>query len=61
MSDELGPIAYEKTQQQFLEGYSNPRRSVGPKLAEEIDHEVKEIIDGAHSMVTVRSAKSVAF
>jgi cell division protease FtsH len=50
MSDELGPIAYEKTQQQFLEGYTNPRRSVGPELAQEIDREVKEIIDGAHHM-----------
>jgi cell division protease FtsH len=50
MSDELGPIAYERTQQQFIEGYPNPRRSVGPELAEEIDREVKEIIDGAHHM-----------
>jgi cell division protease FtsH len=48
MSDELGPIAYEKTQQQFIEGYPNPRRSVGPRLAEEIDREVKETIEGAH-------------
>jgi cell division protease FtsH len=50
MSNELGPIAYEKTQQQFIEGYTNPRRSVGPELAQEIDREVKEIIDGAHHM-----------
>jgi cell division protease FtsH len=44
----LGPIAFEKTQQQFLEGYTNPRRPVSPKIAEEIDREVKEIVDGAH-------------
>jgi cell division protease FtsH len=50
MSDELGPIAFEKTQQQFLEGWSNPRRAVSPKVAEEIDREVKEIVDGAHQM-----------
>ncbi len=50
MSDELGPIAFEKTQQQFLEGWNNPRRAVSPKVAEEIDREVKEIVDGAHQM-----------
>ncbi len=50
MSHELGPIAFEKSQPQFLEGYSNPRRSVSPKVAEEIDRQVKEIIDGAHEM-----------
>ena len=50
MSDELGPIAFEKSQQQFLEGWSNPRRAVSPKVTEEIDREVKEIVDGAHQM-----------
>ena len=50
MSAQLGPIAFEKTQQQFLEGWSNPRRAVSPKIAEEIDREVKEIVDGAHQM-----------
>ena len=48
MSDELGPVAFEKVQQQFLEGYGNPRRSVSPKVAEEIDREVKQIVDNAH-------------
>jgi len=48
MSDELGPVAFEKIQQEFLGGYSNPRRSVSPKVAEDIDREVKEIVDGAH-------------
>lgn len=28
MSDKLGPVAFDKIQQQFLEGYSNPRRSI---------------------------------
>jgi len=46
----LGPIAFEKIQPQFLDGYSNPRRSVSPKVAEEIDHQVKEMIYGAHQM-----------
>ncbi len=48
MSDALGPIAFEKMQQQFLEGLTNPRRPISPKLAEEIDREVKEIVEGAH-------------
>lgn len=50
MSDRLGPIAFEKAQQQFLEGLTNPRRAVSPKLSEEIDREVKEIIEGAHRL-----------
>lgn len=37
MSDKLGPIAFEKQQQQFLEGMGNPRRTVGPQVTEAID------------------------
>ena len=48
MSHKLGPVALEKVQQQFLDGFSNPRRSASPAIAEEIDREVKEIVDGAH-------------
>ena len=48
MSDRLGPIAFEKVQQQFLEGATNPRRQVSQRIAEEIDLEVKAVIDGAH-------------
>ncbi|BAZ28412.1 FtsH peptidase [Cylindrospermum sp. NIES-4074] len=48
MSDRLGPVAFEKIQQQFLEGYPNPRRAISPKVAEEIDREVKQILDHAH-------------
>ncbi|HAX77670.1 MAG TPA: cell division protein FtsH [Cyanobacteria bacterium UBA11372] len=50
MSHKLGPIALEKVQEQFLNGFSNPRRSVSPKVAEQIDSEVKEIVDGAHQV-----------
>jgi cell division protease FtsH len=50
MSETLGPVAFEKIQQQFLEGFTNPRRPVSPKIAEEIDREVKEIVEGAHQM-----------
>ncbi|MFM7448197.1 MAG: ATP-dependent zinc metalloprotease FtsH, partial [Leptolyngbyaceae cyanobacterium] len=48
MSNELGPIAFEKQQMQFLEGYSSPRRPVSSKVAETIDREVKETVDHAH-------------
>ncbi len=48
MSDVLGPVAFEKTQQQFLEVFSNPRRAVSQKIAEQIDQEVKMIVDGAY-------------
>ncbi|NJM73109.1 MAG: ATP-dependent metallopeptidase FtsH/Yme1/Tma family protein [Scytonema sp. RU_4_4] len=48
MSDKLGPVAFEKVQQQFLEGYGNPRRSISPEVAQEIDREVKQIVDNAH-------------
>ncbi|MBD2139625.1 ATP-dependent metallopeptidase FtsH/Yme1/Tma family protein [Anabaena sp. FACHB-1237] len=48
MSDKLGPVAFEKVQQQFLEGYSNPRRAISSQVATEIDLEVKEIVDHAH-------------
>ena len=48
MSDKLGPVAFEKIQQQFLEGYGNPRRAISPQIAEEIDREVKAIVDNAH-------------
>ncbi|MCF2147228.1 ATP-dependent zinc metalloprotease FtsH [Desmonostoc muscorum LEGE 12446] len=48
MSNKLGPVAFEKIQQQFLEGYSNPRRAISPKVAEEIDREVKQTLDNAH-------------
>ena len=48
MSAQLGPVAFEKSQQQFLEGYGNPRRAISPKVAEEIDREVKQTLDNAH-------------
>ncbi|MEB3214109.1 MAG: ATP-dependent zinc metalloprotease FtsH [Leptolyngbyaceae bacterium] len=50
MSEKLGPIAFERRQQQFIEGLSNPRRTVSPQVMEAIDREVKELVDGAHHM-----------
>lgn len=48
MSDQLGPVAFEKMQQQFIEGYPNSRRQISPVVAEQIDREVKMIVDNAH-------------
>lgn len=48
MSDKLGPVAFDRIQQQYLEAFPNPRRTVSPKTAEQIDQEVKAIVDGAH-------------
>ena len=50
MSDKLGTVAFEKIQSQFLSDFTNPRRQVSPKIAEEIDNEVKAIVEGAHSL-----------
>lgn len=47
MSEELGPVAFEKMQQQFIEGYPS-RRQISAKVTEEIDREVKAIVDNAH-------------
>lgn len=48
MSHKLGPIAFEKIPQEFLEGFTNPRRAVSQQISEQIDLEVKAIVDGAH-------------
>ena len=50
MSKVLGPLAYEKGQQNsFLgEGMMNPRRNVSDSTAKAIDAEVKEIVENGH-------------
>ncbi|NEP38041.1 MAG: ATP-dependent zinc metalloprotease FtsH [Okeania sp. SIO2G4] len=50
MSKILGPLAYEKSQQNnFLgQGGMNPRRMVSDETAKAIDDEVKEIVETAH-------------
>jgi cell division protease FtsH len=50
MSKVLGPLAYEKGQQNnFLgDGMMNPRRMVSDETAKAIDAEVKEIVEIAH-------------
>lgn len=50
MSKVLGPLAYEKGQQNnFLgDGMINPRRAVSDDTAKAIDEEVKEIVEQGH-------------
>jgi cell division protease FtsH len=48
MSDTLGPIAFEKNSSQFL-GDSISRRAISEEVAVEIDRQVKQNIDRAHS------------
>jgi len=50
MDGNLGPIAFEKLQQQFLSSGQSARRAVGPAVAAQIDQDVKHIIDAAHKI-----------
>ena len=50
MTSDLGPIAFEKTQSQFLENGSSTRRPMSGEVAAEIDRLVKQSIDQAHEM-----------
>ena len=50
MSKTLGPVAVERTQAQFLEGLTQPRRPISPHLSETIDREIKDLIDQAYQM-----------
>jgi cell division protease FtsH len=49
MSPSLGPIAFERSQAQFLDG-SDVRRSISPEVAAEIDRQVTQIITEAHAL-----------
>ena len=49
MSKVLGPLAYQKQQAMFLGNESgNPRRMVSEQTAQDIDREVKSIVENAH-------------
>ena len=50
MSQVLGPLAYDKSQQSFLGNADmmNPRRMVSDETAQAIDREVKDIVESAH-------------
>ncbi|MEB3308931.1 MAG: ATP-dependent zinc metalloprotease FtsH [Snowella sp.] len=58
MSDRLGPIAFEKHQQQFLDSMVNPRRPVSPQMAEAIDQEIQAMMEGAHQLALLTLAKN---
>ncbi|MDJ0597579.1 MAG: ATP-dependent zinc metalloprotease FtsH [Crocosphaera sp.] len=58
MSKKLGPVAFEKGQPKFLEGYANPRRAISPKIAEVIDSEVKEIMDVSYEVAQLTLAQN---
>jgi cell division protease FtsH len=47
MSEILGPLAYQKRQNDFLGGMSSGR-SLSPHTAEMIDKEIKDIVESAH-------------
>jgi cell division protease FtsH len=49
MDPELGPIAFERLQQQYLNGGMSARRAVGVEVAGQIDRDVKLTIDAAHA------------
>ncbi|MEM9904429.1 MAG: ATP-dependent zinc metalloprotease FtsH, partial [Cyanobacteria bacterium P01_D01_bin.44] len=50
MEANLGPIAFERVQQQFLEGWQNARRPISPEVSAVIDQAVQTIVDGAHAI-----------
>ncbi|MEO0770059.1 MAG: ATP-dependent zinc metalloprotease FtsH [Cyanobacteria bacterium J06649_4] len=50
MSKILGPVAVDRAQSQFLEGYPSPRRPISPRLTEAIDDEIKSLMENAHEM-----------
>lgn len=61
MSETLGPIAFERVQQTFLDGMTNPRRTISPGISEAIDRAIKDLIDGAHQIAleTLRINRSL--
>jgi cell division protease FtsH len=50
MSEKLGTIAFERPEQQFLQGMGRPRRSLSPQVEELIDQEIKRLVDTAHQV-----------
>jgi cell division protease FtsH len=49
MSEILGPLAYERGENNFLgQSMGNPRRQVSDETAKAIDEEVKSIVENAH-------------
>ncbi len=50
MSKELGAVTFEKPQAQFLDGFQTPRRPISGEVAQKIDREVQQIVEGARQI-----------
>jgi cell division protease FtsH len=50
MNRQLGPVAFERLQQGFLEGWQSSRRSISLQVAEKIDRAVQETVENAHQI-----------
>lgn len=50
MNPKLGPVAFERIQQQFLNPGASGRRPISPEITALIDREVQQIIDAAHQI-----------
>ncbi len=50
MSQQLGPIAFERSPDPFLTGLAQTRRPISPQSAREIDQEVKRLIREAYQV-----------
>ena len=49
-SKNIGPVAVDRAQSQFLKGSPSTRRPISPRLAEAIDGEIKLLLGNAHKM-----------
>jgi cell division protease FtsH len=48
MSKQLGPMAFDRSANQFLGGWNSPRRPLSPQVEATIDRGMKNLIDHAH-------------
>jgi cell division protease FtsH len=59
MSDKLGPLQYEETQESYL-GYGGSARTMGSDETNKlIDAEIRALVDGAHKRATVILKKNI--
>jgi cell division protease FtsH len=50
MSKQLGPMAFDRSANQFLGGWGNPRRPLSSQVEATIDRGIKHLIDQAHQI-----------
>jgi cell division protease FtsH len=59
MSDKLGPLQYEQTQEGYL-GYGGSQRTMGSDETNKlIDSEIKALVDGGHKRATMLLKKHI--